>query len=285
MTALGGSFRLADIRSSAIAPRTTDAVSTPASPTESIADFARAVISAAPRIDAGTYFPGLETVARLARTLKRPAHATRTVVEQLHEERINTVTHALGFALSVAGFAYLLTLAIMSGGWLRVTSCGVYGATLVLVYAASTSFHAVQCPHRKRRLQLCDHVAIYLLIAGTYTPLTASLMQGRVGFTLLACVWSFAAIGIAIKVKYAARLQDTSPLPCLGLGWLVLFAVKPLLAVMPMGGMVLLVGGGVSYSAGLLFYCRDDKPYFHAIWHLFVIAGTALHYGTIVLYV
>src|SRR5207247_1082899 len=110
-------------------------------------------------------------------------------------------------------------------------------------------------------------------------------MQGYVGFGLLACVWALAAIGIAIKLKHADRLGDTSPLPCLGLGWLVLAAIKPLIAVLPVGGMVLLVAGGVSYSIGMIFYCRDDKPYFHAIWHLFVMAGTAFHFTVILLYI
>jgi len=180
---------------------------------------------------------------------------------------------------------YLLTSVVMVGGWLRIASCGVYGVSLVLMYAASTSLHAARQPGLKLRFQLFDHVAIYLLIAGTYTPFLASLMQGFVGFTLLASVWSLALAGIVIKVKNADRLGETSPLPCLGLGWLVLVALKPLVAAVPAAGIALLVAGGVSYSIGMLFFCRDDKRYFHAIWHLFVMVGTACHFCAVLLYV
>src|SRR5439155_25442910 len=123
------------------------------------------------------------------------------------------------------------------------------------------------------------------LIAGTYAPFLASLLQGYVGYTLLAGGWALAAVGIAIKLKNAARLADTSPLPCLGLGWLVLAAIKPLLVVLPIGGVALLVAGGASYSVGMIFYCRDDRPYFHAIWHLLVLAGTGFHFVAVLLYV
>ena len=155
----------------------------------------------------------------------------------------------------------------------------------MLMYAASTSLHATRQPGLKLRLQLLDHVAIYLLIAGTYTPFLALVMQGLVGFTLLISVWSLALAGIVIKVQNADRLAETSPLPCLGLGWLVLVALKPLIAAVPASGITLLVAGGVSYSIGMLFYCRDDQRYFHAIWHLFVIAGTAFHFCAVLLYV
>ncbi len=191
----------------------------------------------------------------------------------------------MGLALSAAAVAYMLTFAVTMGGSFRVVSCGVYGATLVLMYAASTSLHAARKPRLKRRFQLCDHVSIYLLIAGTYTPFLLGLMHGLVGYSLLACVWLLAAVGIAIKVKNAERLAETSPLPCLLLGWLVVLAIKPLMAALPIGGLELLVAGGISYSIGMLFYCRDDKRYFHAIWHLLVMAGTAFHFAAVLLYV
>jgi len=212
-------------------------------------------------------------------------HARRTAAEELAEERINAITHGLGLALSVAAVAYLLTLVVSAGGWLRMASCGVYGVSLLMMYAASTSLHWERRPQLKRRFQLFDHVAIYLLIAGTYTPFLASLMRGYVGFGLLVCVWALAGAGIVIKLKNADRLGETSPLPCLALGWLVLVAIKPLVAVLPVAGIALLVAGGVSYSVGMIFYCRDDKPYFHAIWHLLVMAGTAFHFTVILLYI
>jgi hemolysin III len=229
--------------------------------------------------------PGMELAAKVAQSLRRPPVVTRTADEERVEERLNAITHGLGLAISAAGVVYLLASVVMVGGWLRIVSCGVYGLSLVLMYAASTSLHAARQPGVKLRFQLCDHVAIYLLIAGTYTPFLASLMQGFVGFTLLASVWSLALAGIVIKVKNANRLGETSPLPCLGLGWLVLVALKPLMAAVPAAGIGLLVAGGVSYSIGMLFFCRDDKRYFHAIWHLFVIVGTACHFCAVLLYV
>jgi hemolysin III len=238
-----------------------------------------------PAIELEPVFPGLEIVAKLAGALRRPADARRDYAEELAEERLNAITHALGLAFSSAAVAYMLAIAVSAGSWLRVASCGVYGATLVLMYAASTSLHAARKPRVKRRCQLCDHVSIYLLIAGTYTPFLAGLMQGMVGYSLLGCVWALAAAGIAIKVKNADRLGETSPLPCLLLGWLVVVAIKPLMAALPVGGIELLVAGGVSYSIGMLFYCRDDKRYFHAIWHLLVMAGTACHFAAVLLYV
>jgi hemolysin III len=230
-------------------------------------------------------FPGLEVVTKAMRALSRPARSARTASEELAEERLNAITHGLGLAISTVAVAYLFMFAGMGGGCLRVASCGVYGATLVLMYAASTSLHTVQRPRLKRRLQLCDHVSIYLLIAGSYTPFLAGLMQGMVGYSLLVCVWALAGLGITIKVKNADRLSETSPLPCLLLGWLVVAAIKPLMAALPVGGLELLVAGGISYSIGLPFYCRDDKRYFHAIWHLLVMLGTAFHFAAVLLYV
>ncbi len=238
-----------------------------------------------PAIELDSVFPGLEVVARLAGALSRPDDGTRDEAEELAEERLNAITHGLGLAVSAAAAAYLVAFSLTVGGWGRIISCSVYAATLVLMYAASTSMHAARRPRLKRRFQLCDHVSIYLLIAGTYTPFLAGLMQGLVGYSLLACVWLLAAAGIVVKVKNADRLADTSPLPCLLLGWLVVLAMKPLMAALPVGGIELLVAGGVSYSIGMLFYCRDDKRYFHAIWHLLVMAGTAFHFAAVLLYV
>lgn len=247
--------------------------------------MAQAGVVALPAIELDPVFPGMEIAAKVSRALTRPTHVRRTAEEERAEERLNTITHGLGLVLSAAAVTYLVTFAATEGGWLRVLSCGVYGATLMMMYASSTGLHAARRPGLKRRLQLCDHVSIYLLIAGSYTPFLVILMHGLVGYTLLACVWGLAAVGIAIKLKNADRLGETSPLPCLALGWLIVAAIKPLLAVLPMAGMALLVAGGVSYSIGMLFYCRDDKKYFHAIWHLWVIAGTGCHFAAVLFYV
>ncbi len=270
MSALTESFRLHDMQAAAFLP--CRSVETPA----------------AVAIKSRTYREGttLDAVAvSLIRALKRPAEASRSDCEAEQEEQLSAITHGLGLVVSAAAAAYLLTFVSTLGGSLRLASCGVYGISLVMMYAASTALHTARRPDLKRRFQLLDHISIYLLIAGTYTPFLALLLQGYLGFSMLACVWAIAAFGIAIKLKYADRLAETSPLPCLGLGWLVLAVIKPLMVVLPAGGMALLVAGGVSYSIGMIFYCRDDYRYFHAVWHLFVIAGTAFHFLAILFYV
>jgi hemolysin III len=285
MASLTGSFRLSDIHSVEFAPRRRATANHNAvSPTESFVNIARTAMNSVPTIDSAPSLPGMETVAKWAEVLKRPAVPTRTAVEDLQEERINAITHGLGLVLSVAGFAYLLTAAMTSGSWIRLASCGVYGVSLMAMYAASTSLHAARTPERKLQFQVCDHVSIYLLIVGTYTPFMASL-EGHIGWVLLGCVWTLAAFGIAIKVRYADRLNETSPMPYVVLGWLALAAIRPLMEVLATEGLVLLIGGGVSYSLGVIFFCRDDKRYFHAIWHVFVMGGTACHFFAILLYV
>jgi hemolysin III len=284
MSALTDSFSLADSQSSAFAaPKATVAVAR-VSTTDSIANLRADDLFLFLEDELPAQLPGLATLASVAQALK-PRPAIRTAAEELEEEQINTLTHGLGFAISAVGVAYLLSAAVASGGALRIVSCSIYGVALLLMYAASTSLHFAQNAILKRRFQLCDHISIYLLIAGTYTPFLASLLQGAVGFSLLACVWGLAAVGIVNKVRYIGRLEETSCLPCVGLGWLVLIAIRPLLEVMPLAGLGLLVAGGISYSIGVIFFCRDDLPYFHAIWHLFVMAGTALHFCAILNYV
>jgi len=309
MSTLTESFRLADIQSSAFFPcgnvetRAAEATKNgtcgkntalevtasettldglPSKALEALQTVQNSVVTA---LDGMITAPVVEVADRLVRAMTRPAEASRSAHEEEQEEQLSAITHGLGLVLSMAATAYLLTYVITLGGSLRLASCGVYGISLVMMYAASTALHAARRPDLKRRFQLCDHISIYVLIAGTYTPFLAVLLHGSLGFSMLACVWALAAFGIAIKLKYANRLAETSPLPCLGLGWLVVAVIKPLMAVLPAGGIALLVAGGVSYSIGMLFFCRDDKRYFHAVWHLFVIAGTAFHFVAILLYV
>ena len=284
MASLTGSFRLSEVHSGEFVSRRRATSRTTVSPTESFVNIARTAMNSVPTMDSAPALPGMETVAKWAQVLKRPTNSGKTAAEELHEERINAVTHGLGLVLSVTGFAYLLATAMTSGGWLRLASYGVYGASLMAMYAASTSLHAARSPERKLRFQVCDHISIYLLIVGTYTPFMAAI-DGSMAWILLGCVWTLAAVGIAIKVRYADRLDETSPMPYVILGWLALAAIRPLMEVLPTGGMALLIGGGVSYSIGVIFFCRDDKRYFHAIWHLFVIGGTACHFFAILLYV
>jgi hemolysin III len=209
----------------------------------------------------------------------------RQTDREQQEELLSALTHCLGLLLSAAAVAYLLTFVLTLGGWTKLAACTIYGGTLIAMYAASTALHSAQRPELRRRFQLCDHVAIYLLIAGTYTPFLVTLRENYTGLAMLASVWALAMAGISIKVKHADNLAETSPLPCLALGWLVLAIIKPLMTVLPIGGLLLLVAGGISYSVGLIFYCHDDKRFFHTIWHLLVMAGSAFHFAAVLLYI
>jgi hemolysin III len=284
MSTVTESFRLADMAATGFGRQPRHTATAVALPENNIGLLDAAAELAAPTIDWVLDLPGREQLVKLARALKR-SDAIRTEAEEQYEERLNAITHGLGLAISMVAVSYLLVVVVMAGGWLRMASCGVYGMSLLLMYASSTGLHAVRRPKMKLRFQLFDHVSIYLLIAGTYTPFLALRMNNSAGFALLASVWALALAGIVIKVQNAHRLGDTSPLPCLCLGWLILIAIKPLAAAVGPGGMALLVIGGVCYSIGMLFYCRDDKRHFHAIWHLFVIAGTGMHFLAVVLYV
>jgi hemolysin III len=235
-------------------------------------------------ISTGSYLPSRESLT-WPQWLEQPAQPTRTAEEAQAEERMNCLTHGIGVVASLIGLVYLLHGAMQTGGTLRMLGCGVYGVSMVLLYTASTLLHGVSEPKLKKRFQAADHVCIYLLIAGTYTPFLLTLMQNTMGWTLFGCVWTLAAAGISIKLRYADRLDETSAMPYVGLGWIALAAIKPLLAAVPMGGMMWLIAGGISYSIGVIFFHRDDQPYFHAIWHVFVLAGSACHFAAVMLYV
>jgi hemolysin III len=197
---------------------------------------------------------------------------------RLAEEAANSLTHGVGLVLSLAGFVTLLVLAAVRGSALHLAACGVYGATLVALYAASTFYHGCREPERKRVLRVVDHCAIYLLIAGTYTPFTLVALPRGWGWTLFSLVWSMAAVGIAYKVFFIGRFPRFALAMYLLMGWLALVAVRPIVATLPAAGSILMFGGGVFYTVGVWFYVRDYLPYRHAVWHLFVLAGSTCHY-------
>ena len=197
------------------------------------------------------------------------------------EELFNSITHGIGLALSVAGFAVLLILAITRGSSWQIVSCAVYGTTLVALYAASTLYHGIPAPTLKRLFRILDHSAIYLLIAGTYTPFLLVNLRGPLGWTLLSVVWTLAIAGILFKLWFVDRLPILSTLVYLSMGWLALIAIKPLIAAVPHSGLAWLLAGGALYSFGVVFYAKKI-PYAHAIWHVFVIAGSICHYVAIV---
>lgn len=203
----------------------------------------------------------------------------------LAEEITNAATHGAGLLLSIAGLVLLVVLASLRGDAWHIVSVAIYGTTLVLLYGASTSYHAVPEPRAKSIFQTLDHSAIYLLIAGTYTPFTLVNLRGGWGWTLFGTVWGLAILGVILESVAKLRVRMLSHVLYIGLGWLVAIAIKPLLASVAVGGLVLLVAGGLAYTGGVLFYAWRRLPFNHAVWHVFVLAGSVLHYFAILFYV
>jgi hemolysin III len=194
------------------------------------------------------------------------------------EEIANSVTHGVGWLLSVIGLAILVTAAAITGGATRVASCAVFGSTLFLLYGASTLYHALPSERAKRIFRILDHSAIFLLIAGTYTPLSLVALGGGWGWTLFGCVWFLAAVGVILNTVAHGRWRWLSMTLYLGMGWLVVVAIKPLVAALDIRELVLVAAGGLLYTAGLVFYAWKKLPYAHAVWHVFVLAASVLHY-------
>lgn len=194
------------------------------------------------------------------------------------EELVNTLTHGVGLVLSIAGFAVLLSLAIMRGGAWRIVSCAIYGSTLVCLYTASTLYHSSRSRRMKRILRVCDHSAIYLLIAGTYTPFLLVNLRGGWGWSLFGVVWGLAMAGILFKVWFVEHFSVLSTAVYLLMGWLAVLAIKPMVRSVPLSGFLWLLAGGVLYTMGVVFFAWKKVPHNHAIWHGFVLAGSACHY-------
>ncbi len=194
------------------------------------------------------------------------------------EELANSLTHGAGLALSIAGFIVLVVLAAMRGSAWRIVSCAVYGSTLICLYTASTLYHSIHSRQLKRVLKICDHSAIYLLIAGTYTPFLLVNLRGSWGWSLFAVIWGLAMAGILFKVWFVEHFSVLSTVVYVLMGWLALVAVKPMLLSIPHSGLLWLLAGGVLYTVGVVFYAWKKIPYNHAIWHGFVLAGSTCHY-------
>jgi hemolysin III len=201
------------------------------------------------------------------------------------EELVNSITHGVGLVLSVAGFVVLLTLAIMHGSALRIVSCAIYGSTLICVYAASTLYHGITAPRFKHALKIVDHCAIYLLIAGTYTPFLLVNLGGHWGWSLLGVIWGLAMTGILLKFWFVDHFKIFSTAVYLAMGWLAVVAVKPLLLHISTWGIAWLVAGGLMYTIGVAFFAAPRLRYGHAIWHVFVMAGSICHYIAVLLVV
>lgn len=204
----------------------------------------------------------------------------------LTEEVVNTLLCGLGLLLSVAGLAALVTPAALHGDAWQVVSFSIYGASLITLFAASALYHAVQAQRIKRIFEIVDQSAIYLLIAGTYTPFTLVTIRGALGWVLFGVIWGLAAVGIAVTWWFPAeKLRLFSSLSYLVMGWLILIGAGPLIEKLPVAGILWLTAGGVLYSAGVpLFLCKK-MPFAHTIWHLFVLGGSLCHYVAVRFYV
>ncbi|MCC7054164.1 MAG: hemolysin III family protein [Gemmatimonadaceae bacterium] len=199
--------------------------------------------------------------------------------EAVHREEIaNAVTHGVGALASAAAGAVLVTLAAQSGTRLQMVSAIVFCSSMLLLYTASTLYHAIPNPVTKRRLKVFDHCAIYMLIAGTYTPFTLVALNGTLGWWLFGVVWGLAALGVTFKLFFTGRFKLFSTLVYIGMGWMAIFAVRPMLQAIPVAALAWLLAGGVAYTAGTVFYHNEKLRYSHAVWHLFVLAGSACHF-------
>lgn len=198
--------------------------------------------------------------------------------ETLSEEIASALTHGLGAAAALAGGAVLITLAALYGDGWQLSAAIVFGITLLLLYVASTLYHAIQHPVTKGRLKIFDHCAIYLLIAGTYTPFTLIGLRDTVGWWLFGTIWALAFFGVIFKLFYTGRFQLISTIVYIAMGWLIVVAAKPAMKALDPWTFGWLLGGGVAYTLGTFFYHRPKMPYSHAVWHMFVIAGSVCHY-------
>ncbi len=203
----------------------------------------------------------------------------------LGEEIANSIIHGLGIGLSVAGLTLLVVFSVSAGDGWRLAASIVFGVTLVLEYTASTLYHSFPQPQVKHVFKILDHAGIYLLIAGSYTPFTLVTLRDAGGWWLFAFVWVFAVIGISTEAFWAYRPRWVSVAVYLAMGWVVVLAVRPLMENLAPAGLWLLVAGGLSYTLGTVFYLLKRVPYMHAVWHLFVLGGSACHFLAALLYV
>ena len=204
--------------------------------------------------------------------------------QSLGEEVANSVSHGVGLSAAVAAFPVLVIAAQQRGDTSGIVGASVFATTMVLLYLASTLFHALPRCRAKRVFQILDHSAIYLLIAGTYTPFTLGVLRGDWGWTLFGLVWGMAIVGTALKALGGVRYTTLSTWTYLAMGWLVVIAAKTVWTLVPGWGLFWLIAGGAAYTAGAGFFMAERIRYFHFVWHLFVVAGTACHFIAVLRY-
>lgn len=205
-----------------------------------------------------------------------------TTKTPLRDEIANAITHGIGALLAIAALVILIVFAAMKGTAWHIVGFTVFGATMVLLYLSSTLYHSLTHPGAKNLFRKFDHMAIFLLIAGTYTPFCLTALKGWIGWAMLGTVWALAIIGIILKVFFTGKKQLLSTLLYLGMGWMAIVAAKPLYDSLPASSLWFLVTGGVCYSIGTFFFVKDKITFFHGIWHLFVLAGSVCHFFSVI---
>jgi len=204
----------------------------------------------------------------------------------IKSERFNSISHLVGAVLALAGTAVLVVVASRSGDISRILSFSIYGATLFLLYLISTLYHGLPMGRAKHVFRVLDHQAIYLLIAGSYTPLTVITLNGVVGWWLFSAVWGMAVLGLVLDALPRRGARIVPFVIYFAMGWLILLAINPLLATFPRNGFIWLLTGGICYTSGIVFFALDRRyPWMHGVWHLFVLAGSISHYVAILVYV
>jgi len=197
----------------------------------------------------------------------------------------NLITHAAGLGLAVCGVIFLLGKSISSEQNMRVVSFAVYGTCIIVLYASSTIYHALWDARSKKILRRLDHSAIYMAIAGTLTPIALLTVRGALGTTMVALIWSFALVGISLKILFPHKYAKASVTAYIIMGWIGIAAIKPVYLALPAPALFLLLAGGLSYTAGTIFYSRKRLPYNHMIWHFFVLGGSICHFLSLYFYV
>lgn len=200
------------------------------------------------------------------------------------EERLNVISHLAGFILSIAALTLLVVKAATLGNVWHVVSYSIYGSSLIILYLASTLYHNAKSEKLRSKLNVFDHIAIYILIAGTYTPFTLVTLNGAMGWVLFGLTWGFAILGVIFKLFYFGKYDKLSTIMYVLMGWLVVIAIKPLIQNLSIEGLVWLAIGGVFYTVGAIFYAREKLAFNHAIFHFFVLLGSLSHFVSIYFY-
>ena len=200
------------------------------------------------------------------------------------EEKLNVISHAFGLVMGIFAFPFLILKSMYFEGFWKPASLFIYGLSIIILYTASTVYHATKAPKLRRRLNIFDHAAIYVLIAGTYTPFTLITLEGKTGWIIFILTWAFALIGIVLKLFFTGKFDKLSTIMYVLMGWQIVFAISPLLENLATEGLFWLFSGGVFYTVGAILYSIKKIPYNHAIFHVFVLLGSISHFISVYFY-